>query len=803
MPDEGGLPPDTADASALAELASCETLSQVSAWTARRVGRAAGADAALLWTPDPAHPVLLSTGAWGESVRAFSRRSLGRDDPLVREPLRDRRPRLLSPAEMAASGSSTGLDLPAPLWGVLLPVFAENVPVALGMLLFGSKPPLEAVLDRVAPVLRLAAPAFERAVRAERKNAGMRQAIERLTSLYDVSKAFGSTIEWSELTGIVARKAVDFANAEAGSLWLLEKDGESVVLAATSVNENYDVSNPPDAVGSALVGDVLAEGGSLRRNGIPPDDPSNADSAEYPIRSVLAVALIEDERPIGALVVVNKRGRASAFTEEDEELLHDLSRQAVRALRNARQYEAERRVEELDALLAVSREITATLDLDKVMQAIVNATSALVEYDRCAIAIQDRGRLRLGAVSGMAEIDRGSPEIRRTEDLLQWVFLSGEDVDVTESPDGSIASARPETEEKFRAFFAERGVKAFFAVILEDEEGKLGVLAFESAVPIASDPETRDLLQILVNQATVAVRNAQLYQQVPLPGFLKPLLDRSRTSGGASRRRLLSRLATAAILILLLLVVPWRLRIGGAARVGAGRRSVVAAGVDGVIAAVRRREGDSVAAGEEIASIEDGKYVAALAEARSGYQIAEAEVARSRADGNAAATAEAESRRTEFAAKVISEETHLAHARLVAPAAGVIVTPHLEDRVGQYFARGTELCVVADVSRVVVEVAVPEGDASLLRVSEPADLKINSYPTRIFHGTVSRVGARLRDDGKERFLVAEVAVDNSGGALKMGMLGKGKIVAGRRSIAILLLRKPARWIYQKVWPLLP
>ena len=33
---------------------------------------------------------------------------------------------------------------------------------------------------------------------------------------------------------------------------------------------------------------------------------------------------------------------------------------------------------ELDALLAVSREITATLDLDRVMQTIVNASSALI-----------------------------------------------------------------------------------------------------------------------------------------------------------------------------------------------------------------------------------------------------------------------------------------------------------------------------------------------------------------------------------------------------------------------------------------
>jgi hypothetical protein len=35
------------------------------------------------------------------------------------------------------------------------------------------------------------------------------------------------------------------------------------------------------------------------------------------------------------------------------------------------------------------------------------------------------------------------------------------------------------------------------------------------------------------------------------------------------------------------------------------------------------------------------------------------------------------------------------------------------------------------------------------------------------------------------------------------MVGRGKIVAGRRPIAALLFRKPARWLYSRLWPLLP
>ncbi len=59
-------------------------------------------------------------------------------------------------------------------------------------------------------------PALARSLRAERKTLGMLHAIERLTNLYDLSKAFGSTIEWAELTHLVVRKAADLADGGDG-----------------------------------------------------------------------------------------------------------------------------------------------------------------------------------------------------------------------------------------------------------------------------------------------------------------------------------------------------------------------------------------------------------------------------------------------------------------------------------------------------------------------------------------------------------------------------------------------------------
>jgi RND family efflux transporter MFP subunit len=795
--DDGG----DDEISALAELALCENLSQTSGWAARWSASMAGADASLLWAPDTVHPLFLCIGASGEGVDGFLRRAAPRESGFVHDLVRDRQPLVLTGAELA-DGDPFVRGLPATFRaGLAVPLEAEGLVVGLLALFFTELEDADETLARLERFLEQAAPALGRALRSERKTVGMLHAIERLTNLYDLSKAFGSTIDFGELSELIARKAADFASAETASLWIL--DGEDVSLAATTINDNYDVDAPPEAVGSSIVGDVLAGQENLRRNRIPADDPLASENEGSTIKSILAVPLIDEEAPIGALVLVNKRGRHPEFSAEDEELLIDLARQAARAMRVARQHEAEKKVEELDALLAVSREITSTLDLDKVMATIVNATSALIPYERCAIGIFEKGRLRLGAVSGAPEIDRKDPNVRRLDELLNWVFLSGTDVAVTQTEDGEINAERPETVEKFRTLFAESGMRSFVGVLLKDEEGKLGALGFESTESLDFEGGTRDLLAILVNQATVAVRNAQLYQQVPLAGFLQPLLEKRRQLQAIPiRRRQAWGLGMAAAL-LALIVVPWRVRVEGPVRLLPARRAAITAAVDGVVREVLHREGDRVAAGEVVATLKDEVYRAALAEATAALAIAESNVAQHTQEGDAGAMSEAQSRREELRARRALAEEQLAKTLLRAPAAGVLVTPHIEQRVGQALARGAEFAVVADAGTVTAEVAVPESDAALVKPGQSIAFKLNPYPTRVFRGELRRVGAELRQEGEESFVIAEAAVPNPDLTLRAGMLGTAKVSVGARPLGAALLRKPLRYLWLKIWPLLP
>jgi RND family efflux transporter MFP subunit len=792
-----------AEPGALAELARCETVSQTAAWAARWCARLSGAEDVLVFGVDAPTGGWIALGASGAGATTSLRRVVARDEGVAREAVRSRTPRALRRGDATSRLDPLVSLLPdGPGSALIAPLLLDKGAAGVAALSFRQEP-APGRLARLEAFLPDAAAALERAQAAERRTTGQLFAIERLTSLYDVTKAFASTIDLEELSTLVARKAADFAVAEAASLWLFDAENGDVSLAATAINGNYDVAHPPAFVGGPLVGDVLADRATVRKNAVPDDDPLRHADPAYETRSVLAVPLVEDDVPVGVLAVVNKRGRHPEFTPADEELLLDVARQAVAALRNARQYEAEKKVQELHALLTVSREITATLDLDKVMATVVNATAALVSFERCALAILHRGRLRLGAVSGLAEIDRSDESVKRTEALLEWVFFGGADVAVTRQEDGTIATDRPETEEKFRVFFDASGRNAFYGVVLRDDEGKLGVLGFECDEPIVFEADTRDLLQILVNQATVALRNAQLYQQVPLAGLWQPLLQRWRSVQAVPARRAATWAGGALAVLAVFSLVPWPVRVSGPARVLPLRRVAVISTVDGFIASVHRREGDAVAAGDLLATLRDERYRAELAEATAAREIAESDLNRFRAEGNAPAAYEALTRRDALDAKIRLATSRVAKTEIRAPVAGIVVTPRLDEKEGRFLAGATEFCVLADVSEVTVEVAVPESEASQLRLGEPLWAKMNSYPGRTFRGTVRHVAAVVHEEGDERFVIAESLVDNPGALLKPGMLGKAKVSIGRRSLATAIFRKPLRYAWLKLWPLLP
>jgi multidrug efflux pump subunit AcrA (membrane-fusion protein) len=140
------------------------------------------------------------------------------------------------------------------------------------------------------------------------------------------------------------------------------------------------------------------------------------------------------------------------------------------------------------------------------------------------------------------------------------------------------------------------------------------------------------------------------------------------------------------------------------------------------------------------------------------------------------------------------EKTHLR-----SPIDGVVTTPHLESLVGRHLSPSDSVLEVIDTAQSNIDTALDEQDAIFLRPGQTARLKLDSFPTQSFSGQVQIVSPMNGMQGDEKVFFARVLVPNPEALIKPGMQGRCKIMAGWHPAGYVLFRRPAMWIYSKLW----
>jgi RND family efflux transporter MFP subunit len=211
------------------------------------------------------------------------------------------------------------------------------------------------------------------------------------------------------------------------------------------------------------------------------------------------------------------------------------------------------------------------------------------------------------------------------------------------------------------------------------------------------------------------------------------------------------------------------------------------------------REGDAVKQGTVLASLADWQYRAELAAAQSKYETAVSEMNHALA-ANDGSEAGIERVQTDYwTAEVARARERLQRTLLRSPIDGLVATPHVEDSVGRDLKPGDTLLEIVDTSRASVDVAVDEHDVSLLRPGEKAAVKLEGFPTRTFGGELTVVSPKGELQGDERVFFARVSIPNGEGLIRAGMQGRAKIFAAWRPAGEVLFRRPAMWLWSKLW----
>ena len=668
---------------------------------------------------------------------------------------------------------------------------------ALEILSFDDDVATEAI-EALEPVAQLGAAAISSAQSYEVERNGTLTSITRITQLYDLEKAFSATLEMDQLLPLIGSKFSEILGARAINIWLLHPD-ETIELMHQSGEDHTSFQGQTLKPNEGVAGAVSdnGEGVCISDMADPRLTHRNAAAGEPLVQSLLAAPIMDRGSLVGVVEAVNKSD-GTRFGDDDLFALTSLNDTASTALHNASLLMAERKVEVLETLNTVSHEITSTLNLERMLQTIVNAPQAVIPYERASLALERHGGFKLNAVTGLTQVDTDSPELAPLNDVLQWAALSSEVVHVRQHGE-EIDAEREETRAKFKKYFAESGMRGFYAIPLNDDTGRVGMLCLESRDPDFLTVAHLEILQVLASQATVALRNAQMYKEVPFISLLEPVLVRKRKFMAMEKRRRALIIAGAVAALIFLVAFPLPLRVDGAAVVAPLRQAEIQPETDGVVSKVLVKEGQLVSAGQVVAEMEDWNAQSAVAEAQSRYQSALLEMNNALASNDGTQAGVQRVQAQYWKAELDRAQELLSHSQLRSPIAGAIATPHVEDFVGRKLGRGDSFAEVVDTSRAIVDVAADDTDAGLLQVGQPASVKLNSYPTRTFHGEVAIVSPMAQSLQDSTVFYSRVSVPNPDGAIRTGMEGRGKIRVGWRPAGYVFFRGPFFWAYSKLW----
>jgi putative peptide zinc metalloprotease protein len=271
--------------------------------------------------------------------------------------------------------------------------------------------------------------------------------------------------------------------------------------------------------------------------------------------------------------------------------------------------------------------------------------------------------------------------------------------------------------------------------------------------------------------------------------------------------------AWALGLIVLFLLPPFSSKVTTDLVLEPGKDARIRALVDGRIQKVFVREGDQVKAGQLLAVLENPDVNADVQSLRHKLAIASSNlrVNQDRSDLGQAAQAVTDRKRLQQEMSIGQKRAQELEIR--APIDGTVVTPNVDQRIGEYLSAGDGFARVADRSTMKARILVQDRDVQDVQPGAPTKVKVLPYPFRTYSGHIDRIlpaaaldypvaqTEKLQRLGQDltNYLAVEMEIPNPDGSLQEGMTGKAKISGDRHSLAVQAGQGIWRWLRSQFW----
>jgi len=326
-----------------------------------------------------------------------------------------------------------------------------------------------------------------------------------LALLREIARALSAAWDLDTTLHLIGQKTTEVMNVSSCTIYLLDPDGQTLRLRASTGLAPRALGRATLQVGEGMTGYAVAQNVPVFA-ATAQNDPHFKwvdEAEETAFQSLLAVPLVIENRPIGALNV--QTVQPHEFTTAEVEMLSLIGDLAAGALAKAQLYDQQKRqIDELQALAQVSEAAITPQYLDDMLDVVTDMVAKLVDAAACAIFLLDETgqHLVMRSAQRVTSPYRPRPPLPINEGLTGTVARTGKPV---YSPD-----VRTDSRYAGQELARQEGLVSLLAVPLIVRDRVIGVMNTYTN-QVREFPETqRTLLATLANQTALAIENIRL-----------------------------------------------------------------------------------------------------------------------------------------------------------------------------------------------------------------------------------------------------------------------------------------------------
>lgn len=316
-------------------------------------------------------------------------------------------------------------------------------------------------------------------------------------------------LDLSLILNDVVKIMTEFSSADSVFIYLFDEQKEHLILMASKTPHKQELGKINLGIGEGITGWVAQENKpvAIGKRAYQDTRFKNFDVLpEDKYEAFLSVPIIYKGKAIGVINIQHKKPHD--YQESFVGAITSIGKQVGGVIEHARLYsETKQKALQFDSLIKVSQSITSEHYLDEILSLIVVVTAEMLNSKICSIMLLDEkgSEFVIKATQSLSAEYKLKPNVKVDNSLIGEVLKMRKPL--------IVYDVRKEQKYFYRDLAVKEALTSMIAVPMIVKEKAIGIINVYTKNPHTFTQEEVNVLQMVANQAAVAVENTKLMEE--------------------------------------------------------------------------------------------------------------------------------------------------------------------------------------------------------------------------------------------------------------------------------------------------